>query len=350
MQIGTTMPTHSYNWKRFWGPRTGQMNLADGGYLPDPDGEWTRFYNPDLVPFESIAEVQCLGLLGEPGIGKSFALAAERAAVEARIRAQGGEVIWMDLREYGSEDRLVRDLFDSPTYTAWAQGGHYLHVFLDSLDECLVRVSTVAGILASKLRECPRERLHLRIACRTADWPSSLESALVGYWGEQAVRVYELAPLRRVDVIEAAGANGLSTDTFIQAIDRAGAVPLATRPITLQFLLNAFSRSGKLPSKQTELYMEGCWLLCEEANEERRDAGLTGDLSAEQRLAVAGRVAVATVFANRAGVWVGVDRGDVPEDDVRVAELSGGTVNVGGDRFSATEAAVRETLGTGLFS
>lgn len=318
--------------------------------MADPDGEWTRFYNPDLVPIESIPEVRCLGLLGEPGIGKSFALRAQRAAIEAKIREQGGETIWMDLHEYSSEDRLVRDLFESPTYTAWARGSHGLHVFLDSLDECLMRVGTVAAVLVSKLRNCPRDQLYLRIACRTANWPNSLEKALTESWGEQAVKVYELAPLRRVDVIEAARANGLSPDAFIEATDRAGAVPLAIKPITLHFLLNSFSGSGQLPSKQVDLYLEGCQRLCEETNEERRDAKLVGNLSAKQRLAVAGRIAAVTVLANRAAVWLGVDRGDVPEDDVRVAGLSGGTVNVDGDRLAVTEAAVTETLGTGLFS
>ena len=344
------MAAHFYNWKRFWGPRTSQINLDDGGYLSDPAGEWTRYYNPDLVPFDSIPEVQCLGLLGEPGIGKSFALRTQRAAIEAKIREQGGDTIWKDLHEYGSEDRLVRDLFDSPAYTAWATGSHPLHVFLDSLDECLMRVGTVVAVLVSKLRNCPRDRLYLRIACRTADWPNSLEKALTELCGEQAVKVYELAPLRRVDIIEAARANGLSPDAFIEAIDRAGAVPLAIKPITLQFLLNSFSISGQLPSKQADLYVEGCQRLCEETNEERREAKLVGNLSAKQHLAVAGRIAAVTVFANRAAVWLGVDRGDVPENDVTIAGLSGGTVNVDGDRLEVTEAAVKETLGTGLFN
>jgi len=344
------MAAHFYNWKRFWSPRTSQINLADGGYLPDPDGEWTRFYNPDLVRFESIAEVRCLGLLGEPGIGKSFALRAQRPAIEAKIKEQGGETIWMDLHEYSSEDRLVRDLFDSLTYTAWATGSHGLHVFLDSLDECLMRVGTVAAVLVSKLRNCPRDRLFLRIACRTADWPNSLENGLTEFWGEQDAKVYELAPLRRADVIQAARANGLNTDALLEAIDRAGAVPLAIKPITLQFLLNTFSRSRQLPSKQADLYLEGCQLLCEETNVERRDAGLAGDLTAKQRMAVAGRIAAVTLFANRAAVWTGVDKGDVPLEDVVVEDFSGGTVNLNGDEFAVTESAARETLGAGLFT
>jgi predicted NACHT family NTPase len=350
MQIGATMAAHFYNWKRFWSPRTSQINLADGGYLPDPEGQWTRFHNPDLVPFESIGEVPCLGLLGEPGIGKSFALGVQRSAIEAKIKEQGGETVWLDLHQYSSEDMLVRDLFESPTFTAWAMGSHCLHVFLDSLDECLMRVGTVAAIVVNKLRSCPRDRLYLRITCRTADWPNSLENGLTEFWGEQAAKVYELAPLRRVDVIEAASANGLNADALLEAIDRAGAVPLAIKPITLQFLLNTFSRSRQLPSKQADLYLEGCQLLCEETNEERRDAGLAGNLTAKQRMAVAGRIAAVTLFANRAAVWTGVDKGDVPLEDVVVEELSGGTVNLNGDEFAVTESAARETLGTGLFT
>lgn len=350
MQIGATMTAHLYNWKRFWSPRTSQINLANDGYLPDPEGEWTRSLNPLLVPFESIGEVPCLGLLGEPGTGKSFALGAQRSAIEAKIKEQGGETVWLDLHQYSSEDRLVGELFESPTFTAWAMGSHCLHVFLDSLDECLMQVRTVANIVVDKLRSCPRDRLYLRITCRTANWPNSLENGLTEFWGEQAAKVYELAPLRRADVIEAARANGLNTDALLEAIDGAGAVPLAIKPITLQFLLTTFGRDRQLPSKQADLYLDGCQLLCEETNEERRDAGLIGNLTAKQRMAVAGRIAAVTLFANRAAAWTGVDKGDVPLEDVVVEELSGGTVKLNGDEFAVTESAARETLGTGLFT
>ena len=60
-----------YNWKRFWCSRSRQFSLADTGYLYNPDAEWGNIYNPDLVTLDKIANIPCLILLGEPGIGKS---------------------------------------------------------------------------------------------------------------------------------------------------------------------------------------------------------------------------------------------------------------------------------------
>ena len=63
------MPKQTYGWKRFWCPRSGQISLADGGYLYNPEAEWGEAHNPDLVIFEAIAHLPCLALLGELGIG-----------------------------------------------------------------------------------------------------------------------------------------------------------------------------------------------------------------------------------------------------------------------------------------
>ncbi|HBE57380.1 MAG TPA: hypothetical protein DDW56_07565, partial [Cyanobacteria bacterium UBA11366] len=65
------MSEQVYDWKRFWCPRSGNINLGDRGYLVDPDSEWGQHFNPDLVSLDAIAHIPCLVLLGEPGIGKS---------------------------------------------------------------------------------------------------------------------------------------------------------------------------------------------------------------------------------------------------------------------------------------
>jgi predicted NACHT family NTPase len=127
--------------------------------------------------------------------------------------------------------------------------------------------------------------------------------------------------LRPVDVIEAARVNGLDPDTFLREIDRVEAVPLAIKPVTLRFLLNVYRQHGQLPSNQAELYVEGCRLLCEEPNDKRRDTKLVGAFTAEQRMAVAARTAAITVFANRYAIWIGLDQGDVPDEDVAIREL-----------------------------
>lgn len=341
-----------YNWKRLWYPRGAEIGLSPGGYPYYPDSILGSIINPGVVPFESIADVPCLILLGEPGIGKSYAMRMAKDAISTEVEGEGDELLWLDLHSYGDEGRLVRDLFESDVFVTWLEGKHRLHLFVDSLDECLLRVDTVAEILGDELvryRDAI-QRLRLRLACRTADWPLGLEYSLDQLWGEDAVGVYELAPLREEDVVEAVRANGLSADVFLAEIDRMDLAPLAIKPVTLDFLIATYKRRGRFPSSQTELYEQGCRLLCEETNEGRRGAKLMGALTAEERMAVASRIAAVTTFANKAAVWVDVDRGNVPEHDIVIRTLAGGIESCDGIQLLVTGAAVQETLSTGLFS
>lgn len=79
------MLTRVYDWKRFWCPRSSSISQADGGYLADPDSTWGKAHNSDLVSLETIADVPCLVLLGEPGIGKSSELEKLRKCTEEII-------------------------------------------------------------------------------------------------------------------------------------------------------------------------------------------------------------------------------------------------------------------------
>ena len=346
------MPRPTYKWKRFWCPRTGHMSLSDGGYLDDPDLEWGRYSNPDVLPFETIERAQCLGLLGEPGMGKTCTIKQHRAVVDRQVQEKGGQTLWLDLRSYGSEDRLIRNLFECDAFLIWTGGEHSLHVFLDSLDECLLRIDTLAALLVDEFQRYTNllHRLRLRIVCRTAVCPNALEEGLKVLWGEDAVEVFELAPLRRRDVMEAAQAHDIEADAFMREVDRKAVVPLAIKPVTLNFLLNMYHKNGGFPSTQTELYRQGCRLLSQETNANRRAAGRTGQLTAEQRMGVAARIAAVTIFANRATVWTAPDMGDIPSEDASLHQLYGGNESVNGKDFEVNEAAVRETLDTGLFS
>ncbi|MBN2007153.1 MAG: hypothetical protein JXA21_27630 [Anaerolineae bacterium] len=338
-----------YNWKRFWHPRENALDLLDGGYLCEPITE-AGFPPQDLVPLEHLTDIPCLILLGEPGIGKSCAMQLEKKSVNDTIKTRHGQILWLNLRSYGSEDRLVRDLFETSIFISWLSGNHKLHVFLDSLDECLLRIDTVATLLIDKFAQYPVDRLYLRIACRTADWPTNLEEGLKKQWGEEAVKVYELAPLTRGNVVDAARANELSPDDFLREIDRTNVVSLAIKPITLKFLLTTYAKHKHLPGTQAELYLEGCRLLCEESNEDRRTARLTGTLSANQRMIVAARIAAMTTLCNRNAIWTDIDYGNMPSENVNIQDLCGGSECADAQYFQVTETIIQEALATGLFS
>ena len=122
---------------------------------------------------------------------------AQYQAIREMIKREGEDDLWLDLRSFKSEGRLISKLFGNPTFTRWAAGNHNLHLFLDSLDECLLRIDTVGSLLIDELKEFPIERLYLRIACPTAEWPRVLEVGLRDLWGNERFKAYELAPLRR---------------------------------------------------------------------------------------------------------------------------------------------------------
>ncbi|WP_447598643.1 NACHT domain-containing protein [Nitrospira sp. Nam80] len=255
-----------------------------------------------------------------------------------------------DLRSYGSEDRLVKDLFHSQSFAEWRNSGESLQLFLDSLDECLMRIDTLSALLLNELRKCPVDRLFLRIACRTAEWPNSLESGLNELWGDKQVAAYEIAPLRKKDVEEAARENGLDVQQFVHEVEKTGIVPFATKPVTLEFLVKQSRRQGRLAFTQAELYEQGCRFLCEEPSDNRRETKLKPVYSVDQRMAVAARVAAVTSFSNRYAVWTGREQENVTDDDVAILELCGGKETAREEAFKVNEESITEAIGTGLFS
>jgi predicted NACHT family NTPase len=343
-----------YDWKRFWCPRTAQINLGDRGYLVDPISEWGRFYNPELVDLEAIADIPCLVLLGEPGIGKSQEMDNLKRYTETNID-DNHEVLELNLR---SCTNLKDDLFRDEQFIAWKRGTHRLYLFLDSLDEGLLQIQNLATQLVDEFKKDEYhdrfDRLYIRIACRTAIFPSILEEGLKKFWKEKHVGLYELAPLRRIDVYTAVNANGLDADAFLDEVNHKGVVPFAIKPLTLKFLIKKFQENnGQFPAqlKLEDLYLEGCRWLCEEQSSSRRASSRqVGELLVEQRLIIAARIAAVTVFANRFAVWT-ESSGNAPSEDVFVENFCSGYETANESRFSVTSREkIEEVLDTGLFS
>jgi predicted NACHT family NTPase len=350
-----------YDWQRFWCPRSSQINLADSGYLYDPDEKWGLAYNQDLVKLEKIADVPCLILLGEPGIGKSHELENLKDFTEQNI-CDPNQVLKLNLR---SCTNLKDDLFKDEIFTDWLGNTYDLYLFLDSLDEGLLNIQSLATGLIDELKKQKYRnhinRLYLRLACRTFVFPAILEQELKAFWKEaykdcwqeDYFAIYELAPLRRIDVIEAAKAESFSADDFLREIDRKNVVALAIKPITLGFLLNTYRcHNSQFPPNQKlyELYRDGCKLLCEEVNKSRQASGKKGKFDSNQRLIIAARIAAVTILTNRFAIWTEVNEGNVPAEDIFIQTLYFGCETANGNRFPVTKEVIEEVLDTGLFS
>ena len=329
-----------YPWQRYWCPIEATYYIDQHGYVEDPQ----TAFNPNLVKFSDITPAHTIVLLGEPGIGKTRAMADERSSLEATVKSRGEELLWVDLKEYGNEDRLVRTIFEGPEVQRWLAGEHDLHLFFDSLDEGLLRIETLSSILLSFLRRWPLERLNLRIACRTADWPRLLDDGLRALPELQPIQIMELAGLTRRDIQLAAKVRTLDEAKFTTAIERAGAVPLAIKPVTLELLLRTFAVDRGLPPTQAALYLIGCRLLCSEP------PPAAAELDTAERLAIASRIAATTIYGGKAAVWTGPNLGDVADSDIPIEELAGGTETSAVGVKPVTERAVREVLRTSLFS
>lgn len=164
--------------------------------------------NPNLLTLASVKEIPCLILLGEPGAGKTTELDTFRETVSEQLNEGTDLIHHVRLSSVQSDDYLFRQLFDHPTYRTWQGSNQTLHLFLDGFDECLIRLETLADMVGEQLSFATIERLRLRIACRSAEWPSVFEAALKNLWKDNTkVQAVELAPLGRNDVHSAAEAR-----------------------------------------------------------------------------------------------------------------------------------------------
>lgn len=337
-----------YDWPRFWVAQTGILDLSDAGFLRDPVDY--PFGADALKPLSELDGYPVLALLGEPGIGKSTTLKLEHERLSALAAGRNSVSIYVDLRVSSSEERLYRQIFETAKIEAWTTGDSHLFLLLDSLDEAMLRIETVAHLLADGLRTLPTDRMSIRIACRTAVWPAAtLGRDLRAIWGEAGLGTFELAPLRRRDVVTALSAHGIDLEEFIPKLFGAHAVAFAIKPLTLKMLLSLYQRDGRLPTSTADLYRQGCLELSEEQNDSRRDTGRRGHLNARQRLRLAGRIAAATVLGRRFAVWTGPEI-EAPTEDVAVSALAGAREEGDFATFTATDDDVREVLDSGLFS
>src|SRR5205823_2987911 len=110
-------------------------------------------------------------------------------------------------------------------------------------------------------------------------------------------------------------------------------------------------RNQALPDRRWDLYERGCRILCEESSVTRAEAGRAPMLDANQRFAIAARIAAVTMLGHRTMVWRGPERGDTPSQAVLERELLGGSESLTSGDVEVGAKEVREVFAiTSLFS
>lgn len=102
-------------------------------------------------------------------------------------------------------------------------------------------------------------------------------------------------------------------------------VAFAIKPVTLGMLLDLAEDNAGLPRSQIDLYHRGLLhLVAERAERRHRDPQTRGRLTPGQRLALASRMAGATIICGRTAITTAEAAQPTP-DLVTVAQLAGGT-------------------------
>jgi hypothetical protein len=339
---------HIYPWTRYWVPRDSGCS-PDGAYLADPESEYAWADARRAVSLAELRDKPVLVLLGEAGMGKSRALQQAFEALQ-EVQPEDAHSLILNLNCYGAgnQAQLAAELFESTEFAAYRDGARLI-VFLDSLDEGRNHMPGLDAWLANQLRKKVTDpaRFQLRIASRTAGWSASLEAAVGEIWRNQheGPAIFEICPLRRTDVVQAANIEGFPADDLLEAVRNKEIDALASRPVTLDFLFAQWRKQSTLPNSKATLYEDGILALCEENNPDRVNQDRLCGF--KQRMVVAGRVACALQLCDHSALWLGLDR-NRPDGDVALADLTGKERD--GD-FTVSEPVLRETLNTaGLFT
>lgn len=331
---------------RFWCQRDGEYALDDEGYLADPDAARPQ-QHPAVRSTARLLPFHALGLLGEPGAGKSTELGFLASAIQDGY--SDDLVLHVDLADYGSEDRLVAECLRGDEIEGWRAGDGNLWLLLDGLDECQLSIPRVGTLVAKQMSSWPTDRLRLAIACRSALWPDACFDERLP--ADLKPEVFELLPLRRRDVAELANDAGFDGDKFLNRVAYGNAAALASRPQTLKLLFRTVDPDASDPLSASSLYRDAIPQLVGELNPDRLAAGQTGSLSTPERIAIAARLAAYTIFCGAHSFATAPADPNLPPTTLQPHEWGPGTEPVGpGGTVEFSDRAVREVLGTALFT
>jgi hypothetical protein len=191
--------------------------------MPDPEGPLAAGL-PEAKSLVDLRDTHCLVLIGEPGLGKTTAMKAEYRSIATSLLPEDRSLL-VELGFTRIATELRDAIFGSDEFREWLAGEGRFFLFLDSLDEALLRIEHVAKLLLEGLEGVPFGRLVVRLSCRSADRHPHLEAELRQHFGEKRFEVRELAPLTRPAIRGVALAQGLDGDAFVAEVGAKGLQP-----------------------------------------------------------------------------------------------------------------------------
>ena len=256
----------AYDWQRRWKPI--DIGGSDGtgaiAKAREVKALWELQFTTGSASFDEIRHVPCLILLGEPGMGKTYAIDQEYKISHLKESGSQHTSQLIDLSGSGSKVEVRDQLFGTDWFESWKLGNHRLTLFVDSVDQSGIRPREIISVITNELGDADVSRLQLRLVCRDHDWSEYLADRLARVWltsdhEESHLRIYRLAPLNDEDIRVAAEARLGDGELFLKRIKAADARALAEIPITLEMLLD---EPEHLTNSRTELYKHGTRRLC----------------------------------------------------------------------------------------
>lgn len=352
----------SIPWKRWWTPLGGPIHLEQaGGFLTDPVSEFGHLYPLNVFSVDDLLQRHCVILCGEPGIGKTKEL--DELEIRLTTIPNAPQLLRVNFRSCLDAADFHKKVFDSPRWATWLQSSNSLRLIVDGVDEGLWLAPSFLEWFIDELRTgVPLDRLSVILACRTLEWPQPLGIQLAALWGEPKQEEqkpsgfqFELCPLTRSAVVQAATAHAVAPNDFLRAVHERQVHGLAARPLTLFMLLDEFrDRGGDLTRTHRQLYLDFCKRLCEEpdplrARRLRRRKVAWLDYRSSQKQVVAGRIAAMMFLTAKSSIITGTGLNGAPTD-ITVGDIAIGKENDGSEDFAVTDDLVDATLATGLFN
>lgn len=338
-----------HNWKRYWVPYGTTIDLSLDGFLPDPESDFEQYFNKEIRTLDQLQDIPCINLLGEPGLGKTKTLDLYKKGIEEKVEKEGNQILWLNL----NSDKLDKDLFDSELFSKWEKGNYKLFVFLDSLDEGQLYIPDLFNLLTNKLGKIKPHlinKFYLRTICRTAIWPKLFDDKFELLWGKDGVKKYELAYLRRKDVVQAVTDRDIDPNKFLMELSDKEAIPLAIKPVSLEFLIEIYINSNQqLPSRKVDLYEQGCKYLASEVSETRKASRKTGELTPDEKLLISGKIASQLILCNKSAISIN-EEALVSDHCLSFNVLVNEQEHLNGKIINITKSNLLETIDSGLFT